>query len=72
MHAPSKLSCRCRSTCLPSSASDPWFTLGVPAVGMAGYYRNPIDQVVRFLDTKHAGSYKVYNLCIEADHQYDP
>ncbi|XP_071786507.1 phosphatidylinositol 3,4,5-trisphosphate 3-phosphatase TPTE2-like [Asterias amurensis] len=36
-----------------------------PSSGRQALYRNPIEEVGRFLDTKHKDHYKVYNLCIE-------
>ncbi|XP_022091552.1 phosphatidylinositol 3,4,5-trisphosphate 3-phosphatase TPTE2-like [Acanthaster planci] len=36
-----------------------------PSSGSQAIYRNPIEEVARFLDTKHPDHYKVYNLCIE-------
>ena len=36
-----------------------------PSVGVWAYYRNPIDHVAKFLNDKHTGKYRLYNLCSE-------
>lgn len=36
-----------------------------PSSGVWAIYRNPIDKVAHFLDTKHLERYKVFNLCSE-------
>ena len=36
-----------------------------PSVGLWAYYRNPIDHVAKFLNDKHTGKYRMYNLCSE-------
>ncbi|KAM6985377.1 putative tyrosine-protein phosphatase TPTE [Aplochiton taeniatus] len=44
--------------------------MSFPSSGKQSFYRNPIGEVARFLDTKHEDHYKVYNLCSEKG--YDP
>ncbi|XP_066467516.1 phosphatidylinositol 3,4,5-trisphosphate 3-phosphatase TPTE2-like isoform X2 [Tiliqua scincoides] len=44
--------------------------MSFPSSGQQSFYRNPIKEVVKFLDRKHEGHYKVYNLCSEKG--YDP
>ncbi|XP_023363840.1 phosphatidylinositol 3,4,5-trisphosphate 3-phosphatase TPTE2-like [Otolemur garnettii] len=44
--------------------------MSFPSSGRQSFYRNPMTEVVRFLDTKHPNHYRVYNLCSEKG--YDP
>ena len=39
--------------------------MSFPSSGSESFYRNSIRDVGKFLDTKHFGHYKVYNLCCE-------
>uniref|UniRef100_A0A7N6BJ81 Phosphatidylinositol-3,4,5-trisphosphate 3-phosphatase n=1 Tax=Anabas testudineus TaxID=64144 RepID=A0A7N6BJ81_ANATE len=50
--------------------TDRVIAMSFPSYGKQSFYRNPIKEVARFLDTKHEGHYKVYNLCSEKG--YDP
>ncbi|XP_061189003.1 phosphatidylinositol 3,4,5-trisphosphate 3-phosphatase TPTE2-like [Saccostrea echinata] len=42
--------------------------MSFPSSGVRGMYRNPIQEVARFLDAKHKDSYLVFDLCSERDY----
>eukprot|EP00767_Chilomastix_cuspidata_P002866 gnl/Chilomastix_cuspidata/2995.p1 GENE.gnl/Chilomastix_cuspidata/2995~~gnl/Chilomastix_cuspidata/2995.p1 ORF type:complete len:331 (+),score=189.54 gnl/Chilomastix_cuspidata/2995:80-1072(+) len=44
--------------------------MGFPATGVESLYRNKYTEALKFLDEKHGGHYRVYNLCSEDSHQY--
>lgn len=45
--------------------NDQIIAMGFPSSGAEARYRNPMPEVQRLLNGKHAGHYKVYNLCSE-------
>ena len=47
------------------SYSDRVIAMSFPSSGTASLYRNSINEVSQFLDHKHPGHYRVYNLCCE-------
>jgi len=48
-----------------SYVTDDIIAMGYPSESMESMYRNSLDDVKRFLDDRHDGHYKVYNLCSE-------
>ena len=42
--------------------------MGMPSSHLEGLYRNPMEEVQRFLNTRHTAHYKVYNLCEERNY----
>jgi phosphatidylinositol-3,4,5-trisphosphate 3-phosphatase/dual-specificity protein phosphatase PTEN len=45
--------------------------MGFPSTGSEGLYRNPMNEVQRFFETRHAGRYRIYNLCSERAYDAD-
>ena len=39
--------------------------MGYPSTSLEGLYRNPMEEVQRFFNTRHPSHYKIYNLCEE-------
>eukprot|EP01065_Artemidia_motanka_P053139 TRINITY_DN9784_c0_g1_i1.p1 TRINITY_DN9784_c0_g1~~TRINITY_DN9784_c0_g1_i1.p1 ORF type:complete len:829 (+),score=189.94 TRINITY_DN9784_c0_g1_i1:158-2644(+) len=46
--------------------------MGYPSVGREQFYRNPMSSVEALFEQYHRGHYKVYNLCSEANREYEP
>lgn len=44
--------------------------MGYPSSGLESLVRNSLDQVKSFLNKRHGGHHRIYNLCIEKDRQY--
>lgn len=42
--------------------------MGFPSSGKEAYYRNPIEEVERFFNTRHEKHYRIYNLCSEREY----
>ena len=39
--------------------------MGFPSTSIEGLYRNPLEEVQKFFNTRHPSHYKIYNLCEE-------
>ncbi|EFC47936.1 predicted protein [Naegleria gruberi] len=50
--------------------SDRVISMGFPSTGAESLYRNPLEEVKSFFQSKHDDHYKIYNLCSEKN--YDP
>jgi len=48
-----------------SYVTDKVIAMGFPSVNVESVFRNKFDDVHRFLEERHPGHYKVYNLCSE-------
>lgn len=55
----------CTTVYEPHPPLDRVIAMSFPSSGSAALYRNSIYEVSQFLDQKHPGHYRVYNLCCE-------
>ena len=42
--------------------------MGLPSTSLEGLYRNPMEEVQKFFNTRHPSHYKIYNLCEEKNY----
>ena len=52
--------------------TDRVIAMGAPSLGSEAVYRNPLSEVQRFFETRHAGKYRIYDLRGEKGAAYDP
>eukprot|EP00039_Didymoeca_costata_P018887 m.335385 g.335385 ORF g.335385 m.335385 type:complete len:559 (-) comp17585_c0_seq1:74-1750(-) len=45
--------------------------MGVPATGFISWFRNPIDEVVKFFNLRHKNAYRIYNVCPEHPYPHE-
>ena len=45
--------------------------MGLPSTSLEGIYRNKMDDVKRFFNTRHPKHHKIYNLCVERNYPKD-
>ncbi|XP_063718719.1 phosphatidylinositol 3,4,5-trisphosphate 3-phosphatase cnrN-like isoform X2 [Symsagittifera roscoffensis] len=69
----SSFSSRCDVTlnCHETSEEPKLIAMGYPAKRIEASYRNRFEDVLRFLDERHPGHYKVFNLCTERKYALD-
>lgn len=48
-----------------SYITDRCVAMGWPSMGLEALYRNPATEVRNFLESRHGGHYRIWNLCIE-------
>lgn len=48
--------------------TDHAIAMGWPSAGVEAMYRNPASEVRRFLEKRHSGHYRIWNLCVEKDY----
>nr|VDC93987.1 unnamed protein product [Brassica oleracea] len=71
VHLTYTIDCICYAKLLRKEGLDldlTYITQNIIAMGFPaglGFYRNQMEQVITFLETRHKGKYKVYNLCSE-------
>lgn len=51
--------------------TDSLLAMSVPAVGLEKNYRNPLEEVVDFFESKHPDNYRFYNCCPERNYPYE-
>ena len=44
--------------------------MSLPSTGLEKYYRNPINDVVKFMDQHHGNHYMIFDLCLERSYDH--
>jgi phosphatidylinositol-3,4,5-trisphosphate 3-phosphatase/dual-specificity protein phosphatase PTEN len=51
-----------------SYVTDRLIAMGFPSSGLEACYRNPLNEVRKFLEQRHADHYRLWNLCSEKEY----
>ena len=44
--------------------------MSLPSTGIEKFYRNPIEDVVKFMDQHHNNHYMIFDLCLERSYDH--
>jgi hypothetical protein len=51
-----------------SYVTDRLIAMGFPSSGLEAWYRNPLNEVRAFLESRHSHHYRLWNLCSEKEY----